>query len=135
MLALGLMIPRSIIGCPVAGIDGAEIIDASAVLRATEEVATTSPDLTNLPRKFKTAISGCANLCTAHEVNDVSFVAPSHRTAAGLDLWVGGGLSTNPMLAQRLGAFVPAERVPEVWTGVARLFRDYGYRGSAAAPG
>ena len=32
------------------------------------------------------------------------------------------------MLAQRLGAFVPPERVPEVWAGVAALFRDYGYR-------
>ena len=28
--------------------------------------------------------------------------------AAGFDLWVGGGLSTNPMFAQRLGVFVAA---------------------------
>ncbi len=111
-------VPRNILGCPVAGIDAAEVLDASAVLRATEEVATNSPDLTNLPRKFKTAISGCANQCTAHEVNDVSFVGvigPDGRP--GYDLWVGGGLSTNPMLAQRLGTFVPPERVPEVWAG------------------
>ena len=54
-------VPRNILGCPVAGIDAAEVLDASAVLRATEEVATNSPDLTNLPRKFKTAISGCAH--------------------------------------------------------------------------
>ena len=113
----------------MAGLDAAEVLDASAALRATEEVATSSPDLTNLPRKFKTAISGCANQCTAHEVNDISFVGvrgPDGRP--GFDLWVGGGLSTNPMLAQRLGVFVPAERVPEVWAGVAGLFRDYGYR-------
>jgi sulfite reductase (ferredoxin) len=32
------------------------------------------------------------------------------------------------MLAQRLGAFVPPERVPEVWAAVTSLFRDYGYR-------
>ncbi len=32
------------------------------------------------------------------------------------------------MLGQRLGAFVPDERVPEVWAAVAALFRDYGYR-------
>ena len=46
----------------------------------------------------------------------------------GFDLWVGGGLSTNPMLAQRLGVFVEADQVPEVWAGVTGLFRDYGYR-------
>jgi sulfite reductase (ferredoxin) len=122
-------VPRNILGCPVAGLDGAEVLDASAALRATEAVASSRADLVNLPRKFKTAISGCALQCTAHEVNDVSFVGvhgPDGRP--GFDLWVGGGLSTNPMLAQRLGAFVPAEQVPEVWAGVASLFRDYGYR-------
>ena len=46
----------------------------------------------------------------------------------GYDLWVGGGLSTNPMIAQRLGTFVKPEQVPEVWAAVASLFRDYGYR-------
>jgi sulfite reductase (ferredoxin) len=122
-------VPRNILGCPVAGLDHAEVIDASAVLRATEAVATSRPDLVNLPRKFKTVISGCANQCTAHEVNDVSFVGvigPDGRP--GFDLWVGGGLSTNPMLAQRLGIFVEPEQVPEVWAAVASLFRDYGYR-------
>jgi sulfite reductase (ferredoxin) len=122
-------VPRNILGCPVAGLDHDEVIDASAVLRATEAVATSRPDLVNLPRKFKTVISGCANQCTAHEVNDVAFVGvigPDGRP--GFDLWVGGGLSTNPMLAQRLGTFVEPDQVPEVWAAVASLFRDYGYR-------
>ena len=41
---------------------------------------------------------------------------------------VGGGLSTNPMIAKRLGAFVRPEQVPEVWKAVCEVFRDYGYR-------
>jgi sulfite reductase (ferredoxin) len=122
-------VPRNILGCPVAGLDGDEIIDASAALRATEELALRRPDLANLPRKFKTAISGCANQCTAHEINDVAFVGVVGPDGTpGFDLWVGGGLSTNPMIGQRLGAFVPEEQVPEVWAAVASLFRDYGYR-------
>jgi sulfite reductase (ferredoxin) len=122
-------VPRNILGCPVAGLDSAEVLDATAVLHATNLVATSNPELTNLPRKFKTSISGCATQCTAHEVNDVSFVGVIGPDGTpGFDLWVGGGLSTNPMLAQRLGVFVPPERVPEVWTAVALLFRDYGYR-------
>src|SRR6201999_647870 len=48
----------------------------------------------------------------------------------GFDLWVGGGLSTNPMFAQRLGVFVDPSEVSEVWEGVASVFRDYGYRRS-----
>jgi sulfite reductase (ferredoxin) len=121
--------PRNILGCPVAGIDADEIVDASAVLEATEAMARASDDLTNLPRKWKTAISGCTSYCTAHEINDVSFVGVrTPEGAAGFDLWVGGGLSTNPMIAQRLGAFVEPGLVPAVWRGVTELFRDYGYR-------
>jgi sulfite reductase (ferredoxin) len=41
---------------------------------------------------------------------------------------VGGGLSTNPMFAQRLGAWVSLEELPEVWKGVVSIFRDHGYR-------
>jgi sulfite reductase (ferredoxin) len=122
-------VPRNILGCPVAGIDAHEVMDATATLRATETVAAGNPEFGNLPRKYKTAISGCASHCTAHEVNDISFVGVTgHDGAAGFDLWVGGGLSTNPMLAKRLGAFVTPDQVPEVWAGVTGLFRDYGYR-------
>jgi sulfite reductase (ferredoxin) len=122
-------VPRNILGCPVAGIDAAEILDASPALRAAEEVATTHPGFTNLPRKYKTAISGCAALCTGHEINDISFVGVTGPDGTpGFDLWVGGGLSTNPMLAQRLGTFVPPDRVPDVWAAVTAIFRDYGYR-------
>ena len=86
-----------------------------------------NPEFSNLPRKFKTAISGLQDV--AHEVNDVAFIGVNHpEHGPGLDLWVGGGLSTNPMLAQRVGAWVPLEEVPDVWEGVTSVFRDYGYR-------
>ena len=64
-----------------------------------------------------------------HEINDVAFVGVDHpEHGPGLDLWVGGGLSTNPMLAQRLGAWVPLDEVPDVWEAIVSLYRDYGYR-------
>jgi sulfite reductase (ferredoxin) len=122
-------VPRNILGCPVAGIDASEILDGTAALRATEAVAAGNPEFANLPRKYKTTVSGCALGCTGHEINDISFagvVGPDGEP--GFDLWVGGGLSTNPMLARRLGAFVAADRVAPVWAGVTGLFRDYGYR-------
>ena len=69
------------------------------------------------------------SLDVAHEVNDVSFVGVVHpELGPGFDVWVGGGLSTNPMFAQRLGAWVSLEEVPEVWVGVVSIFRDHGYR-------
>ncbi len=122
-------VPRNILGCPVAGLDAGEVLDATQALRAAEAVAALNPEFVNLPRKYKTSISGCGSQCTAHEINDISFVGVTGPDGTpGFDLWVGGGLSTSPMLAQRLGVFVEPGRVPEVWAGVTALFRDYGYR-------
>ena len=122
--------PRVILGCPLAGLDTDELIDATPDIAAIAERYIGDPALSNLPRKFKSSISGCAAQCTHHEINDIAFAAVRHPETGevGYDLWVGGGLSTNPMIAKRLGAFVPAGQVPEVWAAVAGVFRDYGYR-------
>ncbi|KRF24891.1 nitrite/sulfite reductase [Phycicoccus sp. Soil803] len=121
--------PRVILGSPVAGIAADEVLDGTPAVRQILDRYIGSPEFSNLPRKFKTAISGSPSLDVAHEVNDISFVGVEHpEHGPGFDLWVGGGLSTNPMFAQRLGAWVPLEEVPDVWKGVVSIFRDYGYR-------
>lgn len=122
-------VPRVILGSPVAGVAADEIIDASP---AIDDILTNylmHPDFVNLPRKFKSAISGNARQDITHEIQDVSFIGVVHpEHGPGFECFVGGGLSTNPMLAQSLGAWIPLEEVPEVWAGVARIFRDYGFR-------
>ncbi len=121
--------PRVILGCPLAGIDADEVIDATPEIEATHDRWIGNPSFSNLPRKYKSAISGCAAQCTVHEINDIAFVGLTRPDGeVGYDLWVGGGLSTNPMIGKRLGAFVRAGQVPEVWAGVTAAFRDYGYR-------
>jgi sulfite reductase (ferredoxin) len=121
--------PRVILGCPLAGIDAGEIIDATAEIDEIGARYIGDPAYSNLPRKFKSSISGCAAQCTVHEINDVAFTGVLDEGGEpGYDLWVGGGLSTNPMIGQRLGTFVRPGQVPEVWAGVTGLFRDYGYR-------
>ncbi|MDX6199193.1 MAG: hypothetical protein QOJ79_2344 [Actinomycetota bacterium] len=123
--------PRVIIGCPLSGVAADEVIDASAALRDVAKRYIGDPAFANLPRKFKTSISGCVHHCTNHEINDVAFVGVVHpELGAGYDLWVGGGLSTNPKLGVRLGAFVEPDQVADVWAGVTGIFRDYGYRRS-----
>ncbi|ORX07294.1 nitrite/sulfite reductase [Mycolicibacillus trivialis] len=119
--------PRGMLGSPLAGESLDEVIDPSPALDEIVRRYIDNPEYANLPRKYKTAISGLQDV--AHEVNDISFIGVDHpEHGPGLDLWVGGGLSTNPMLAQRLGAWVPLDEVPDVWEAVTRLFRDYGYR-------
>ena len=121
-------VPRVILGSPVAGIAKDEIIDATPAIRKIQQIVT-DDEFQNLPRKFKTAISGNARQDVVHEINDLAFIGVEHpELGPGFECYVGGGLSTNPMLAQSLGAFVTLEQVPDVWANVVRIFRDYGYR-------
>ncbi|GAB4004851.1 nitrite/sulfite reductase [Nocardioides ultimimeridianus] len=121
--------PRPFLGSPVAGIAADEIIDGTPALEEIRHRFLNNKDFSNLPRKFKTSVSGHPSLDGAPEINDVSFVGVVHpEHGPGFDVWVGGGLSTNPMFAQKLGVWVPIDEVPDVWAGVAGIFRDYGYR-------
>ncbi len=123
--------PRVILGCPLAGVDADEVLNGNPAVHAVVARYLGDPAYANLPRKFKTSISGCSVFCTNHEINDVALVGVVHpELGPGYDLWVGGGLSTNPKLGLRLGAFVEPSRVAEVWEGVISVFRDYGYRRS-----
>lgn len=122
-------VPRVILGSPVAGVAEDEIIDATPAIEEIKNNYLPREEFHNLPRKFKTAISGNARQDVTHEIQDVAFVGVNHpEYGPGFDCFVGGGLSTNPMLSQSLGAWVPLERVPEVWAGVVSIFRDYGFR-------
>ncbi|MDQ1295929.1 MAG: hypothetical protein QG608_3816 [Actinomycetota bacterium] len=121
--------PRVVLGSPVAGVADDEIIDGTWAIEEIRRRFVGSPEFSNLPRKYKTAVSGSPAQDVAHESHDVAFVGVVHpEHGPGFDLWVGGGLSTNPVLARRPGAWVPLSEVPEVWAGIAGLFRDHGYR-------
>ncbi|MGH3582040.1 MAG: nitrite/sulfite reductase, partial [Mycobacterium sp.] len=119
--------PRVVLGGPLSGESLTEVLDPSWAVDEIVRRYVGNPEFSNLPRKYKTAISGLQDV--AHEINDIAFIGVNHpEHGPGLDVWVGGGLSTNPMLAQRLGAWVPLAEVPDVWEGITKVFRDYGYR-------
>jgi sulfite reductase (ferredoxin) len=119
--------PRGIHGSPLAGDSLDEVLDPSPAIDEILRRFMNNPEYANLPRKYKSAISGLQDV--SHETHDVAFIGVHHpEHGAGMDLWVGGGLSTNPMLAQRVGVWVPLDEVPDVWEAVTQVFRDYGYR-------
>ena len=121
--------PRVILGSPVAGVAADEILDGTPAVDEILRRYIGDPEYSNLPRKFKSAISGSPRQDVAHEINDISFLGVIHpEHGPGFDLWVGGGLSTVPKLGTRLGVWVPIDEVPDVWEGVIKIFRDYGYR-------
>ncbi|WP_207792988.1 nitrite/sulfite reductase [Nocardioides acrostichi] len=121
--------PRPFLGSPVAGVSSEEIIDGTPALEEIKRRYIGDEKFANLPRKFKTALTGHPGHDVSPETNDVAFVGSMHpEHGPGFDLWVGGGLSTNPKLTHKLGVWIPLAEVPDVWAGVASVFRDYGYR-------
>jgi sulfite reductase (ferredoxin) len=119
---------RNITGCPLAGIDGDEICDASPLVLEATRLLVGNPAFYNLPRKFKICITGCRVWCSYPEVNDVGMTAVTRtlngHPEVGFSLRVGGGLSTEPLFGQRLNAFVRWNQAISVIQGVSEIFRD-----------
>ena len=119
-------VTRNITGCPLAGLDADEILDASPLVHAATAMVNGSPEFYNLPRKYKVSITGCRVWCSYPEINDVGLTAHQdfYSGRIGFSLRVGGGLSTQPHLAKRLDAFVRPDQVLAVVKGVSEIFRD-----------
>jgi sulfite reductase (ferredoxin) len=119
---------RNVVGCPVAGVDRDEIVDASPLVREATQLFVGNPDFYNLPRKFKVSITGCRVWCSYPEINDIGLTATVRRRRmgdeVGFSVRVAGGLSTEPHLAKRLNAFVTWNQVIQVVKGIAEIFRD-----------
>jgi sulfite reductase (ferredoxin) len=120
-------VARNITGCPVAGLDAEEIVDASPLALAIDRELGGAAAFYNLPRKFKISITGCRHWCSYPEINDVALTARTRKrggaSETGFSLRVGGGLSTDPHLALQLNAFVRWNQVVQVARGVAEIFR------------
>jgi sulfite reductase (ferredoxin) len=124
---------RNVTGCPLAGLDHEELIDASPLAVEIAHHLTANPEFYNLPRKFKISVTGCPVWCTFPEINDVALTAIKRSVIdkdgngveeIGYTLRVGGGLSTEPHIAERIPAFIPQDKALEVVTAVVRIFRE-----------
>jgi sulfite reductase (ferredoxin) len=117
-------VARNITGCPLAGIDAEEIVDASALSLEVARTLIGNDAFVNLPRKFKVCITGCSSWCCYPELNDAAFTAVRRGDEIGYTVRVGGGLSKEPHLAVKLDAFVRPEQVVDVARTIAEIFRD-----------
>ena len=101
---------RNVTGCPLAGLDADELMDASPFALAAAGDMNGNSELYNLPRKFKVSITGCSVWCSYPEINDIGLTPPcasnGNGREVGFSVRVGGGLSADPHLAVRLNAFV-----------------------------
>ncbi len=124
---------RNIVGCPVAGKDKHEHVDAHQLAHDLHDTFKENEAHSNLPRKWKVSVTGCDEGCGQGDINDLAFEPASKEIdgeeVMGYNIRVGGGLSRNePRFARDIDVFATPEQAVDVAGGVSALFRDHGDR-------
>ena len=124
---------RNIVGCPVAGKDEHEHIDAWPIAEQLHETFKGNDDYVNLPRKWKVSVTGCDEGCGQGDINDLAYEPATKEVdgeeVVGFNIRVGGGLSRKePRMARDLDVWVPPEQAADIGHGMSALFREYGDR-------
>ncbi len=119
---------RNIVSSPLAGLEAEEIIDHHDFVARANQYFSINPEYADLPRKFKVGVFGHRNGGQC-EINCLSFYGVRRADGEiGYGVMAGGGLSTEPHLAQDLDVFVKPEQTLEVMEVITRIYRDHGYR-------
>lgn len=121
---------RNIVTSPLVGLEDAEQIDPRAFIVEANQYFSSNPEYADMPRKFKVGIFGHrgGGQC---EINCLSFFGVRQSDGReGYRVMAGGGLSTEPFIAQDLGVFVKPEEAMATMEAITRIYRDHGYRKS-----
>jgi len=119
---------RNITGCPMAGLDPDELMDASPIAGAIQDVIVGRKEFSNLPRKFNISVSGCRHDCATSQIHDLSLTPAVKDGRAGFNVMVGGMGGEDADFARDLDVFVEPEKAAALCIGVIELFRDKGDR-------
>jgi ferredoxin-nitrite reductase len=118
-------VTRNVVGCTLAGIAHDEIVDGYATAMALHRRFLGNRAFSNLPRKYKISVTGCAEDCARGLINDVALSgAIAADGTRGFNLRVGGGLSAVPRFARWVDVFVTPDEAPEVVEHLTAIFRD-----------
>ena len=113
---------RNVAGCPLAGVCAEEPFDVTPYAAAYSRYFVRHPFTQALPRKFKTAFSGCRRDCAITAIHDMGFIPRIVDGKRGFQVVTGGGTSIMARIAPTLYEFVPVEEYLKVTEAVIRVF-------------
>ena len=114
---------RNVTGCPLAGVCVDEPFDVTPYAAAYSRYFVRHPYTQALPRKLKTAFSGCERDCAITAIHDMGFIPKIVDGVRGFKVLTGGGTSIMPKIAPTLYEFVPMEEYLKVTEAVIRIFQ------------
>ncbi|MEK7468385.1 MAG: nitrite/sulfite reductase [Planctomycetota bacterium] len=119
---------RNVAAEGLAGVSPAEAFDVTPYANAVAEFLLRHPKTQGLPRKFKIAFSGSDDDAGQAAINDIGCIARIRGRERGFEVRVGGGLGTQPHMAQLLHGFLPATHLCASAEAIVRVFDRTGER-------
>ena len=113
---------RNVTGCPMAGVCADEPFDVTPYAAAYTRYFVRHPFTQALPRKLKTAFSGCERDCAITAIHDMGFIPKIVDGQFGFKVLTGGGTSIMPKIAPTLYEFVGVDEYLKVTEAVIRIF-------------
>jgi len=117
---------RNVTASPFAGIDPDEPFDVSPYAQAFFSYFLRNPICQDMGRKIKIAFSSSAHDYAFTFVHDIGFIPKIKDHQHGCKVVVGGGIGSQPRLADCLYDFLPADRIIPVSEAILRLFDRFG---------
>jgi len=119
---------RNFTACAFSGVCPKEHTDAGKVAAQLAESWIRHPLVQNMPRKFKSTVSGCTVDCGAGGIHDLGLIATEKDGEKGFRVLAGGGTGGQPVAAVEVSDFVTEEQLPAVVEALVRLHQKYSDR-------
>jgi sulfite reductase (ferredoxin) len=119
---------RNITASPTAGIDPNEAFDVSPYAHEVFTYFLRNPICQEMGRKFKIAFSSSEEDTAFIFIHDLGFIPKIKDGQRGFKVVIGGGLGSNPYLAQTAFEFLEEDQLIPFAESVLRVFDRYGER-------
>ena len=115
---------RNVTGCAIAGVCAEEPFDVTPYAAAYSRYFVRHPFTQSMPRKIKSAFSGCARDCAITGIHDVGFLPVIKDGQKGFKMVMGGGTSIMPRIAPTLYEFVTTDEYLKMTEAALRVFHN-----------
>ncbi|ADM89754.1 putative sulfite reductase hemoprotein subunit [Candidatus Zinderia insecticola CARI] len=119
---------RNITSDEYSGIRKNEIVDCRIFAEIIRQWSTFHPEFSNLPRKFKIAISNNKNDKAVILIHDIGLKIIKKNSKLGFRIFVGGGLGRIPILAKLICNFLPYKYILSYLDIILRIYNNYSIR-------
>lgn len=119
---------RNVTASITAGVDQDEPFDVTPYTHAFFEYFLRNPICQEMGRKFKVSFSSSDKDTALSYIHDLGFIPKIKDGQLGFKVMIGGGLGSQPFLAQVAHEFLPIDQLIPFSEGVIRVFDRYGER-------